>query len=86
MKEFKLELITPEGTVFKGMIQSVIIPGVDGLFQVLYQHAPLIAALGNGTVTIQTPEYQTIQYQISGGVSEVLNNQVIILAEKIIKE
>ncbi len=86
MKEFKLELITPEGLVFNGMIESVIIPGVDGLFQVLYQHAPLIAALGNGPVTIQTSDHKTVQYQISGGVSEVLNNQVIILAEKIIKQ
>jgi F-type H+-transporting ATPase subunit epsilon len=86
MKEFKLELITPEGPVFDGMIESVIIPGVDGLFQVLYQHAPLIAALGNGPVTIQTSDRKTVQYQISGGVSEVLNNQVIILAEKIIKQ
>ena len=48
-----LEIITPEEVLFKGMVSSVKAPGKDGGFQILKDHAPLIAALGEGTISIR---------------------------------
>jgi F-type H+-transporting ATPase subunit epsilon len=75
-----LEIITPEKKVFSGEVTSVHVPGADGQFQVLNNHAPIISTLLNGPVKIKTAEgIQT--FQVSGGVIEVLNNKVVILAE-----
>ena len=43
-----LEVITPEEVLFKGEVSSVQLPGKDGLFQILNNHAPLIATLALG--------------------------------------
>ncbi|MEY2963252.1 MAG: hypothetical protein RL754_513 [Bacteroidota bacterium] len=48
-----LEIITPEEVLFKGQVSSVKLPGKDGQFQILKDHAPLIATLSEGTVAIR---------------------------------
>ena len=49
----KLEIITPEATLFSGEVDSVIVPGVDGEFQMLNNHAPVVSNLKEGTITIE---------------------------------
>ena len=76
----KLEIITPERNIFSGEVDLVQLPGVDGLFEILNNHAPMIAALGKGKVKIgNNNEYNFIE--INGGVVEVLNNRILVLAE-----
>ena len=94
----QLEIITPEKEVFKGEAEAVQFPGLDGLFQVLNGHAPIISALTEGDVKIDLADaYSTeeeddqikvdasnnkvIRVGIKGGVIEMLNNKVIVLAE-----
>ena len=84
MKNLILELITPEGKIFAGEAESVQIPGTDGSFQILLNHAPLISGVGSGTVNIKLADKSTKLFNVQGGVAEVLNNHVIILAEKIV--
>ncbi len=43
-----LEILTPEKKLFSGNVQGVQLPGVDGLFEILDKHAPLVSALGIG--------------------------------------
>lgn len=93
-----LEIITPETKIFVGEAEAVQFPGIDGLFQVLNNHAPIISALGKGVIKIDliTPfertekssilieedkNPKTIRVGIKGGVVEMLNNKVIVLAE-----
>ncbi len=78
-----LEIITPEKNVFKGNVDSATFPGSDGSFQVLNNHAPLISALAKGdlTYTAGTDETTII---VEGGVVEVLNNTITVLAEKVL--
>jgi F-type H+-transporting ATPase subunit epsilon len=83
MKVFDLEIVTPDGGVFSGQVQSVQAPGSLGSFQVLYNHAPIISTLGTGKVKVVTAEGQTLQYSTQDGVIEVLNNKAIILVEKV---
>ena len=76
----KLEIITPEKNVFNGEADLVQLPGSDGLFEILKNHAPMIAALGKGNVKIgNNDKFEFIE--INGGVVEVLNNRILVLAE-----
>jgi len=80
-----LEIVTPDQKVFEGEVLSVSFPGTDGSFQILNNHAPLLSTLKKGTIVYKDKkdEYDVI---IDGGVVEVLNNKVIVLAEAIIDE
>ena len=51
-----LEVITPEEVLFKGEVSAVQLPGKDGLFQILNDHAPLIATLAIGTVRVRVAD------------------------------
>ncbi len=76
-----LEIITPEKKLFSGDVESVKLPGADGSFGVLNNHAPIIATLKKGTVKITDAKKQVENFEINGGVVEVLKNKVIVLAE-----
>jgi F-type H+-transporting ATPase subunit epsilon len=75
-----LEIQTPEKKLYSGEASSVILPGVDGSFQLLDKHAPLISALGKGKIEYKTPT-ETKTLDISGGFAECLKNKVIVLVE-----
>lgn len=90
-----LEVITPDNLLYKGEVDSITLPGIDGYFGILNSHAPLISALGTGAVTISKVanaevdgQYEkeasgsaSFNFDINGGVVEVLNNKIIVLAE-----
>ncbi len=77
----KLEIRTPSQFVFTGDVSLVQLPGIDGLFEVLEHHAPLVAALQKGRVKIEDDAHQAQFFDINGGVAEVLDNQILVLAE-----
>ncbi len=76
-----LEIITPDKKLFSGEVTSVKLPGTDGSFGLLNNHAPIIASLKKGTVNVINDHKETQQFSINGGVVEMLNNKVILLAE-----
>ena len=80
-KTFHLEIVTPTRIVFKGEVTSFSAPGVDGGFQVLHSHAPLLASVIIGKVKIIEASGTEYHYAISGGFVEVRENKVILLAE-----
>ena len=79
-----LEIITPDKIVFAGKVNVIQVPGSKGLFEVLEYHAPIISTLEKGRVKIVEGNTESF-FQIQGGVIEVKDNHVIILAETIIK-
>jgi len=79
-KSFDLEIVTPEGSVFSGKVESLFAPGYEGYFQILYNHAPYLVSLKIGEIKLRIKNQDNI-YATSGGFAEVNNNQVIILAE-----
>ncbi|MEO0472568.1 MAG: ATP synthase F1 subunit epsilon [Bacteroidota bacterium] len=85
MKNFDLEVVTPEKQLFAGAVQSVLVPGTNGAFQVLSNHAPIISTLGKGKVKILTEDGTETSYYTEDGVIEVLNNKAIILVEKVLE-
>jgi len=85
MKEFALEIVTPDRQVFAGEVTAVRVPGVSGAFQVLYKHAPLISTLGKGLIKVEKSDGEVSEYAIEDGVVEVLNNKVIVLVERLLE-
>ena len=78
-----LEIITPDKKVYKGQVKLVKVPGSKGSFEILNNHAPIISILDKGTVKVIDSDDKTDYYNISGGVVEVKQNNIIILAESI---
>jgi F-type H+-transporting ATPase subunit epsilon len=77
----KLEIITPETTLFEGEVSLVQLPGIDGSFEILNNHAPLISVLKEGKIKIKDEQEKLQYFDVKGGVIEVLKNKVLILAE-----
>ena len=80
-KNFNLDIVTPTKTVFSGEVQSFSAPGVEGGFQVLFNHAPLLSSIAVGKVKIIDGVGKETHYATSGGFVEVNHNRVILLAE-----
>lgn len=91
-----LEIVSPEATLFHGEITSITLPGVNGSFQVLNNHAPIVSILKQGTVSISAPSFsinkevigsftkvndQNYTLAIQSGTIEMKNNKVIVLAD-----
>jgi F-type H+-transporting ATPase subunit epsilon len=79
----KVEIVTPDSTVFTGdQVRLVQLPGIDGSFEILNNHAPMISVLGKGKIKVlNKDEKEPLYFDIQGGVIEVLNNRILVLAE-----
>lgn len=76
-----VEIVAPDKRVFQGEAQGIRAPGVQGSFEVLYNHAPMIAAMDVGPLYVTLPSGDKITYATSGGFLEVIGNVVTLLAE-----
>lgn len=77
-----LEILTPETIVFEGEVTSVKVPGTEGGFEILNNHAPIIATLvGNGTIRVVQAGQKEQSFAVKGGVVEVLRNRIVVLTE-----
>jgi F-type H+-transporting ATPase subunit epsilon len=76
-----LEIITPEKKVFEGEVNSVLLPGTNGQFEILNNHAPIISTLKKGQVRVIDNNNKTELFDINGGVIEMQNNKIIVLAD-----
>ena len=77
----KLEITSPDKQIFSGDATLVQLPGSDGLFEILHNHAPMIAALGEGKIKVQDTTGKLQFFEIKGGVCEVKENKITVLAE-----
>jgi len=75
----KLTIVSPAKTVFTGECKLVQVPGVNGQFEILDRHAPLIALLGKGTIKAQDTDGKDAFFDIEHGVVKVNRNRVVIL-------
>ncbi len=73
----KLKIVSPERVEFTGEVQSVKVPGMQGNFEILTDHAPIISSLQKGIV-----EYDGEQLVVLGGFVAVQRNEVSICVEK----
>ncbi|MEP6616657.1 MAG: ATP synthase F1 subunit epsilon [Ginsengibacter sp.] len=76
-----LEIFTPEHKIFSGEVYGVQLPGIDGSFEVLDRHAPLVSALKAGKLKILKDKTSADFYSIQSGFVEVINNKTTVLVE-----
>jgi len=76
-----LLVLTPDKEIFSGEIESVKVPGVNGQFEILKDHAPIVSALGDGEVRILGEKGNKTIFAIEKGFIEVLNNEVSLLVQ-----
>lgn len=81
----QLDIITPDEHVFSGEVSEVTVPGTLGSFQVLTNHAPIISTLAAGQIKFKG-QGGVVSLDSEGGVIEVLNNKIIVLAERITRK
>ena len=75
-----LKLISPERIEFMGEVESVLVPGTKGQFEILTDHAPIISSLGAGDIIIGSREGKK-SVPVSGGFVQVTRNEVNICVE-----
>lgn len=75
-----LEIITPEKTIFNGEVKLVQLPGLSGSFEILANHAPMIASLKKGKIKVVENDKSTRLIEINGGTLKVQDNRILILA------
>ena len=86
-----LEIVSPEKTIFSGEAKSVHLPGSEGHFQVLNNHAPIVSTLKKGEILIDGVDNQESDFldfsngnaslEIKSGVVEMKKNKLIILVD-----
>ncbi|MCX6250151.1 MAG: ATP synthase F1 subunit epsilon [Bacteroidetes bacterium] len=78
----KVDIITPDTILFSGDdVHLVQLPGIDGSFEIMNHHAPLISVLKKGKIKIEADGQSPRFFEVKGGVIEVANNKVLVLAE-----
>lgn len=81
-KEFRLQVFTQERKVLDEQVTSIQVPALDGYLGVLAHHAPMIAALGEGRLTVKNNSGARVM-AIDGGFLEVIDNTATILADSL---
>jgi F-type H+-transporting ATPase subunit epsilon len=81
MATFHFDLVSPEKLAFSGEVDQVDIPGVEGDFGVLAGHAPVVAAIRPGILTVTTGGGTREKIIVLGGLAEVSENGLTVLAD-----
>jgi F-type H+-transporting ATPase subunit epsilon len=77
----KVDIITPEKNLFTGEAKLVQLPGVDGSFEIMNNHAPIISILSAGKIKVLETNGNKLFFDVKGGMVEASGNMVSILAE-----
>lgn len=78
----KLEIVSPERLVISETVKSVVVPGADGYFTVLGEHAPLMTTMKPGFITVEDNAGVSHVYYVRGGFADVSPDGLTILAEE----
>jgi len=81
MASFHFELVSPDRQVFSGVAESVLVPGGEGDFVVLKDHAPVMASIRPGIVDIGEAGDKHTRLFVRGGFADVSAGGLILLAE-----
>ena len=81
MPTFHFELVSPDKVLFNGAAQAVLVPGNEGDFQALSEHAPVMTAMRPGVVEIDDAEGKRRRVFVRGGFADVSQKGLILLAE-----
>lgn len=75
-----VRIIKPDSTVFEGQASLLQLPGTNGLFEILENHAPIISSLTSGKIRIQTDDGEKT-FDIKAGVVKGQKNDILVLVQ-----
>jgi len=75
----RVTILTPEAQIYEGEAKAIVLPGLDGKFEILDRHAPLISALAKGKIHLTDIKGIKHQFSIKNGFAEILRNEASIL-------
>lgn len=78
----KLQILTPDKSVFEGEVNALLVPGAAGPFEILKDHAPILSSLVSGVLQIRIGNKESL-FNVSGGFLEFHQNQAVVLAEAV---
>ncbi len=78
-----VSVVTPEGAAYEGEATHVVAPAFDGEMAFYPMHAPLVGVLGYGELRVTRTDGQTEYFYLAGGVVQVADDEVSILAESV---
>ncbi|HEX5846325.1 MAG: F0F1 ATP synthase subunit epsilon [Rhodoplanes sp.] len=84
MTTFHFELVSPERLMFSGEVTQVDVPGEEGDFGVLAGHAPMVATIRPGVLTIHSDQTAPVMIVVRGGFAEVSASGVTVLAQEVV--
>lgn len=84
MSSFHFELVSPERLLFAGEVESVVVPGAEGQFTVMRDHAPFMATMKPGVVEVVESAAKKHRLFVRGGFADVSPAGLTILAEQAI--
>ena len=84
--KFDLTIISAESKVFEGEVENVLVPGMIGDFLVLSNHAPCISSIRPGFLEFSEGTSKKQRYFVSGGIIEIINNNVSVLVDSAIEK
>jgi len=82
MSDFRLHIVTAQRVVFDEPVTSLVLPGEEGYFGILANHAPIVAVLGKGTMTLRRGQKED-EAQINGGFLEMSDNVATLLLDQL---
>lgn len=74
-----LVILSPDREIFSGEVSSVMVPGAGGSFEMLNNHAAIVSSLAPGKVRVRQTNGAEIEYFVTGGFVEMLNNEISLL-------
>lgn len=74
-----LTILSPEKEIFAGEVKSVIVPGSEGQFEMLQNHAAIVSSLKAGEVKVTKANGEKISFSVDGGFAECLHNDISVL-------
>ena len=80
----KTQIISPDNQVYDGNTEMVVLPGDEGDFAAMYEHAPVITFLRPGKVEVfSKEEKENISFFVSGGFVKIQNNNCLVMVDYI---
>jgi F-type H+-transporting ATPase subunit epsilon len=82
MADFHFELVSPERLIYSGQVEYVVLPGTEGQFTVLKDHAPLMSSLKPGVIDVFESASRAMRFFVPGGFADVAPTGLTILADR----
>jgi F-type H+-transporting ATPase subunit epsilon len=81
METIQIDIVSAEGEIFSGAVQSAVVPALEGDIGAHPRHAPLLTMLRPGEVRVQTADGQEQSFYVGGGALEIQPKRITVLAD-----